>query len=461
MALIPPHELVSPTSLRHTFSISMSTIYQSEVPLYSDLLSLVNSINKATLISNVTLCTHLQATNQLSRLHYERHGAIRLGNAAEMTLMARFLAVMGMKPVGYYDLSPADLPVHATCFRPTDLDSLSVNPFRLFVSLLRPDLLSPYIRPRVEILLGRRRIFHPRTLELICLAESQGGLTSSQAEEFIATGLKTFKWRSEATTSLSEYQSLLSENPLLADVVAFAGPHINHLTPRTLDIDALQAEGMANGIPMKDVIEGPPSRKCPILLRQTSFKALQENVFFLEGDKRVEGCHTARFGEVEMRGAALTRAGRKLYDELIAEAAAKGVGPGDEKYVRIFERFPDEWEVMRTEGLCWVRYYVADGCTEDLERLRGRDIEDLVELGAVKYESIVYEDFLPLSAAGIFQSNLGKGEKRRLSSELCLGAGARRELQSAVGGNIVDEMDVYAALQEKSLEECRNYFALK
>jgi hypothetical protein len=41
-------------------------------------------------------------------------------------------------------------------------------------------------------------------------------------------------------------------------VVAFKGPHINHLTPRTLDIDAIQVGMPAKGIPPKAVVEGPP-----------------------------------------------------------------------------------------------------------------------------------------------------------------------------------------------------------
>jgi uncharacterized glyoxalase superfamily metalloenzyme YdcJ len=461
-------ELISPTEIRHKFSLAMSSIYKIEVPLYSNLLDLVSSINNSVLSSNMPLHNHLNSTNQLSRLHFERHGAIRLGSSEEMATMARFLKVMGMSAIGYYDLSPANLPVHATCFRPTDLNSLNANPFRLFVSLLRPELISPSLRPKVSNLISRRQIFHPKTLSLISLAETAGGLTAAQAEEFIATGLETFKWRGTATTSLLEYQTLLAENPLLADVVAFAGPHINHLTPRTLDIDALQVEGLQHGIPMKDVIEGPPRRECPILLRQTSFKALQEKVFFVEGKDLVQGSHTARFGEVEQRGAALTVKGRILYDELVKEAAERRVTAADEEaYGKIFKRFPDDWEEMRRLDLCWFRYYFADNSNSELEKIKGEahSIEELIRRGAVKYEAFVYEDFLPLSAAGIFQSNLGKaGEKGRgesRSRKVSLGTAARKELEDAVCGTIVDEMDVYAVLQEESLEECRKHFAIE
>src|SRR5690606_41233773 len=73
--------------------------------------------------------------------------------------------------------------------------------------------------------------------------------------------------RRSSDLSLEVYQALHDQHRLIADVVAFKGPHINHLTPRTLDIDLVQAGMQARGIPPKAVIEGPPPRVCPILLR--------------------------------------------------------------------------------------------------------------------------------------------------------------------------------------------------
>ena len=103
-------------------------------------------------------------------------------------------------------------------------------------------------------------------------------------------------------------------------MVCFPGCHINHLTPRTLDIDRVQSLMPECGIEPKALIEGPPRREVPILLRQTSFKALEEPVMFA-GEHR--GTHSARFGEIEQRGVALTPKGRALYDRLL-QAAGTG-----------------------------------------------------------------------------------------------------------------------------------------
>ena len=124
--------------------------------------------------------------------------------------------------------------------------------------------------------------------------------------------LETFRWHGKATVAVETYNRLNYAHHLIADVVSFRGPHINHLTPRTLDIDAAQAQMPKRGITAKAVIEGPPRRSCAILLRQTSFKALEETVAFKSAaGGTVAGAHKARFGEIEQRGAALTPKGRK------------------------------------------------------------------------------------------------------------------------------------------------------
>src|SRR5690606_24126372 len=130
----------------------------------------------------------------------------------------------------------------------------------------------------------------------------------------------------------------------------------NHLTPRTLDIDAAQAGMLARGLQAKALIEGPPRRAVPILLRQTSFKALEEEVSYPDNDgKLVPGSHTARFGEIEQRGLALTPAGRELYDRLLAEVRQAGGAAGNtaadypQRLAAAFAVFPDDEATLRRE----------------------------------------------------------------------------------------------------------------
>ena len=110
-----------------------------------------------------------------------------------------------------------------------------------------------------------------------------------------------------------------------ADIGGVSSTHINHLTPRVLDIDALYTRMAERGIEMIDAIQGPPRWAGPdVLLRQTSFRALAEPRRFrtASGDV-VDGSLRVRFGEVEARGIAVTQAGRDRYDALLGRDAAE------------------------------------------------------------------------------------------------------------------------------------------
>lgn len=174
---------------------------------------------------NAPLQTSLPEAEQ-ARLSLERHGAIRLGTPQELATMARLFKLMGMLPVGYYDLTVAGLPVHATAFRPVTGSALLANPFRVFTSLLRLDLLEPATRRLARETLARRDIFTPTTRYFLDLGERQGGLYPDEAKDFIESSLETFKWHLTSKVGVKEYELLQKASPLAADVVSFAGPHI-------------------------------------------------------------------------------------------------------------------------------------------------------------------------------------------------------------------------------------------
>ncbi|WP_434701769.1 2-oxoadipate dioxygenase/decarboxylase HglS [Pseudomonas sp. D1-36] len=449
---------VSPDLIRQRFSKAMSDMYRDEVPLYGALMNLVEQTNAQALANDPSLAEHLSSTGELQRLDMERHGAIRVGTAPELAMLGRLFAVMGMQPVGYYDLTPAGVPVHSTAFRAVHEKSLQISPFRVFTSLLRLELIeNSELRTFAESVLARRKIFTPGALELIDLAERQGGLTQPQADDFVLQALETFRWHHSATVTADQYRQLSAQHRLIADVVAFKGPHINHLTPRTLDIDVVQAQMPLHGITPKAVVEGPPRRRCPILLRQTSFKALDEPVAFTD-QPQSQGSHSARFGEIEQRGAALTPKGRALYDQLLNAARdALGGFPNEanaERYNALmaehFAQFPDDHQSLRRQALAYFRYFVtpaglaAKGAMEP-----NVSLERLLEQGYLRAEPLVYEDFLPVSAAGIFQSNLGDAAQSHYA-----GQSNRQAFETALGRPAIDELGLYAEIQKRSLEEC-------
>ncbi|MBY4887456.1 VOC family protein [Pantoea sp. DY-15] len=438
---------LSSDAIRTLFSQAMSTLYQQEVPQYGTLTQLVTAVNERTLEANPELKNRLSAADELSRLSVERHGAIRVGKADELSTLRQMFAVMGMEAVGYYDLSQAGVPVHSTAFRPVSDRALRHNPFRVFTSLLRLELIDDAaLREKAAAILAARDIFTPGCRALIAKHQQQGGLNAADAATFVQEALETFRWHAHTTVDSATYCALSQQHRLIADVVCFRGCHINHLTPRTLDIDRVQALMPSRGIDPKTLIEGPPQRKVPILLRQTSFKALEEAVHFNDG---TPGTHTARFGEIEQRGAALTPKGRELYDRLLAEAGTGSDNQHHQQHLsEVFGDFPDDEESLREQQLAWFRYRLTEK-GEHLPPRAGESVTQLLAEERLSAEPIVYEDFLPVSAAGIFQSNLGDVAQTRSA-----GNASRADFESALGCVVQDEMALYQQMQQRSLERC-------
>lgn len=372
-----------PDHLRADFSQALSDMYRTEVPAYGQLIDIVADIN---------------SEHEGIRSDGERHGAIRLGTDEELNLIGRVFAVLGLHPVGYYDLSVAGLPVHSTAFRPITEDGFNISPFRMFTSLLRLDMLPEALRDKAETALAARSILSEDGHRLLAKAETEGGLNDVEGAAFIREAVAIFAWRKRAHVDLQTYRALLAEHPLIADIVSFQGPHMNHLTPRVADIDAAHARMREQGMEIKETIEGPPRRNCPILLRQTAFKALTEAVEFKTEDGWETAHHTARFGEIEQRGMALTKKGRDLYDRCLAE--------------KDFSNFPDTEDALNANGLAFFNDHGAP---------------------------LTYEDFLPVSAAGIFKSNL------RDTSEMgtIAASGNQAVFEAALGQPVLDMFTLY------------------
>ena len=450
-----PSSFVHADHIRAMFSRELSAMYSAEVPKYATLLKLVAKVNVQAQDRSEPICGNQRPNGQHNRLGIERHGAIRLGSAEELKEIRRLFAVMGMSPTGYYDLSAAGMPVHATAFRPTNDLSLQCNPLRIFTSLLRVELIQDAgLRATIERILSARQILTSRCRELIERFEVEGGLSESAAREFVTEALQAFCWRGEATVNVNVYRALKSVHPLIADVVCFKGPHINHLTPRVLDIDKAHEEMRKLGLQVKETIEGPPKRKVPILLRQTSFLAQEEPIHFAGAEEK--GTHTARFGEIEQRGCALTPKGRALYDTLLSSTLldvrkrAQDARQYSEVLAHNFRTFPDEVRRLHHEKLAYFRYSV----NEDHVRLHGyppteASIDALVDAGWILIEPQVYEDFLPVSAAGIFQSNLN-GQK----GQIFAADANRTAFEEALDTKVVNEFELYEAVEIESLEAC-------
>lgn len=114
--------------------------------------------------------------------------------------------------------------------------------------------------------------------------------------------------------------------------------------------------------------------------------------------------------------------------------------------LKYFANFPQTYEALRRQSLGYFRYSLSGGFDKlpsiDFEEMT---LDDLINSKHVVYEPLLYEDFLPTSAAGIFQSNLGQ------SVEVSAAGGDQAGFEEALGQAVIDEMELYESSQQESL----------
>jgi uncharacterized glyoxalase superfamily metalloenzyme YdcJ len=442
--------------LRARFARRLSELYGQEVPAYNTLVEVSHVVNRRVLERDGQGAERL---GSIDRVTAERHGAIRVGTPEELSQVARIFGALGMHPTGFYDLRdarPQPVPVISTAFRPIDGAELARNPFRVFTSMLVPQdrrFFGEDLEERLTRFLAARRLFPDELLVLADRAEQEGELSEADAARFLDLAAAVFALSSDPVDR-AWYTELERISGVAADIGGVTTTHINHLTPRVLDIDDLYTSMQARGVRMIDELQGPPRWHGPdVLLRQTSFRALAEPRAFREADGQItQGELRVRFGEVEARGIAITPRGRDLYDRLVAEVDRRLAATPERSRQDVAadvwaSGLPDTEIELARRDLAFFTFRPAERAADGSRP--PRELARLLDGGWLVAEPIVYEDFLPRSAAGIFASNLTDRGEMDASQ-----GGAPRDadwLSEAIGRPIRVPEEVYAAQRAESL----------
>ncbi len=480
---------IETSTFRKMLATELSEMYSKEIPEYKQFTEIVKASNLAFLEKN-----HPFKFYNKERVLEEKHGAIRVSTPEEMRLFARIFKLMGMYPVEFYDLTPSGIPMIATAFRPID-GSIEQSAFRMFTSMLHPDYIPDEVKHEVDIILSQRKNnpkFSKKLLTLLDTAENRE-LNNLEAKNFIAELVNVFKLENLKPIYFPLYKSLREKNDVYADNIC-VGINLNHLTPRAFDIVDAQKRLIDAGVPMKDGgIEGPPMRinAANVQLNQTSRKAPGElivvtsdktilELFYenrvhydnlkksapiirldknqsvsdylaliektLETHKLVHIEHKARFGEIESRHVALTSEGENLYKKLLEEN-------------KFEQDFPTTHEEMFEQNLAYYNFEV-----NPKQKLKNKptnaDLQYLIKHQYLKLVPQTYEDFLAVSAAGIFKSNLSNGVQNLQKKNQTTSHENRLILEKAIGFKILSRHDLALAEQAKTKLEAYKILGL-
>ena len=201
------------------------------------------------------------------------------------------------------------VPVVSTAFRPLDRDELATNPFRVFTSMLVPEdrrFFDAGLERRLRRFLDARELFPAELLSLADVAVEHGELPTEDADRYLELAVASFALSTEPVDR-AWYTELERVSGVAADIGGVTSTHINHLTPRVLDIDDLYASMQARGIEMIDEIQGPPrwdgpGRAAAADLLPRARRAAHLPCVPTEGSRKAPcGCGSARSRRVASR----------------------------------------------------------------------------------------------------------------------------------------------------------------
>jgi uncharacterized glyoxalase superfamily metalloenzyme YdcJ len=228
-----------------------------------------------------------------------------------------------------------------------------------------------------------------------------------------------------------------------------------------LDIESLDLSSLAhNGY--KETAEGPDAG-VQILLRQDAYRALTEPIRFIDETPHFETEHTARFGEIEQRHYATTPKGRALYDYCLSErnsascavssdSAEVDVPSSENAFQRAsnaYAPFPETLIDLIEQGLVYATFEPSDIALEGKDRIITTDVRALMRSGLLWCRGLRYEDFLPISAAGIFASNLDQYGTNSTARQRPVFT--REQFEAIVGRPVIDSDNTYRIMQSRSL----------
>ena len=440
-------QFVTPTELRARIVAAVLEHFQRSMPIYQQMIDVARDINQA---------AGEETADRLGRI---MHAAIRCACPSELKTIARIMAVIGCFPVNYYDLREK-VSVQSTAFRPTDLNEIKENGFRLFCSMLSMDCIDEKDQPFVQSIIDRRNLFSDEFLGLIQAGLNQG-LISDQADSFVNYCVTLFIRPQDAMVSIKEFERLQSINKVAAQVLVSNSLAFNHLTPSVASVPTAHEIMQQRGIATIPVWQGPVG--LDVILRQTSCLAPPVKVRFADGAGGfVEQDYQETFIEFEQRLQALTRIGRQQFERMFAAGKRLlTMSESDDGYASHYYQvmgdalasFPTKLQKLWKQGLGYFTFHLATA-DEGHARKRRRSLknvrfDDLIDDGTILLLPQTYEDFFGPAATNIFNSNIGlddvtnvgisKTEKESLA-----------DFEKMIGSPLLDMYDYYDAIQAAS-----------
>lgn len=251
-------------------------------------------------------------TENGGRFHND-HGAIRTADPAVRELFVRAARVMGL-------LRERDYRFPAKKLVSFDLQVIGedASQFKIFVSQVDLDAFPAEVARRVREDCARQAaaVDHAPLIALIKQAESHGGLSETQATQFVTHVVEKLMHRNGPPLARATLDAVAAVSGEAASALAL-GPDFNHVTIDVraagyVGIEAMAAAMQARGFRLLPAIQGTPGT----MLRQTATMAATMDTPVLEADGRTGTAPSEKqFVEIIERAQARDNDGAPLWQQ--------------------------------------------------------------------------------------------------------------------------------------------------
>lgn len=423
---------VEPDEMRSKYIEMLTDQFQEKFLDYGVLSDLVRDINNITLIQNTALYEQLiqqrerHFFSQVLCAHYV------LNNAEDLEWLRRIFAIIGLFPVGFYQLGSPDFPLPSTLFRPLQHEAIRRQPFRILLSVRNLTETQGISGMQPLERLASRTQLKGQFIEFIYKFEKYGMLNAVEAQHFL-TALMQYVHPECQSLSPQAWMSETTQNLNPARQNAFIG----QMTLPCLNMEKATQLTRDLGLDPLDHLEAPSQRNYPILSNKMSI--------LLKSPHSSESAHRCQF-QIEQRGLALTAKGLKLvqgiFKHLVVELAQKTRTISQQRRLinQAFKSLPDSDVTLYRQGLAYFRFCLnPDAMPVALGSYTKQDVPQLLRHQVIQLVPIMFED--------IVQPDLSQYAPALLEQH-------KKQFEAGLGCPVHDPMPYYALWQEESLQRC-------
>lgn len=429
---------VESDEIRLKYVQMISDLFHSRYSVYGVVFDIVRDVNNMALIQNASLYDEMVKKGQKQTFSQELSAHYILFNPGDLGIIRRIFAVMGLYPVGFYNLDLNGKSLASTLFKPLNKIALKQQPFRITVSLANQSFDNECEQHNVP---KNRLDLSEKFLGLLQKFEKYSALNELDVHYFIQE-LQENLHKPDYDMQCCEQRPFRSSMNQIRESIM-----IRSTSLACLNLPKVIEELKHFDLYAIDDLDGPSDRKHPLLFNKMNINLRSKHPDHQKSDSDNQNIPVFTI-QLEQRGLALTAKGHQFFKSILSNLKSRleprtrlSLVQKRKLMNQVFKRFPDSSYSLYRKGLAYFTFSV----NPEIEIIDDRywteeDLPRLIRSKRILLTPLIFEDIY--SSYSVHASSSFDFVEEKKSFEAYLGT------------CIHDEMRYYVLCQEQSLQTC-------